>query len=172
MPTPHTTEANHELLMSVSAKVDSLAASLDKLAAHSTAEIDKLWKHVDARDERLTNVVTALSDRLSNFGKPNVTAILSVLAFIGGIALAFIAPIKSDIERGNKASEALAAAVLLRDERIAALRSTQDEVKTKVSIQGALLNDISEHGSAVTRERLAIIEDDLKWMRGEKSNPK
>lgn len=147
-----------------------MADSLNKLASHSASEFDKLWKHVDARDERLTNAFASLAERFSNFGKPNITVIISVCVFIGGIALAFIAPIKADIERGNKASEALAAAVLIRDERIAAIKSVQDEVKTKVGVNTAVLNDIAEKGSAITRERLAIIETDLKWMRGEKKN--
>lgn len=160
-----TSRDNHELLITLAGKVDSLALSLN---SHSV-EFDKMWKHIEARDEKMSGAINTLAERQANFGKPNFPAIAAVCAIIGSIAVAFIAPLKADIDREHKSGEALASAVLIRDERISAIKSVQDEVKTKVAINTSLLSDISERGSPVMRERMASIENDLRWMRGKKS---
>ena len=172
MPPPPTSEANHELLISVSGKVDALAVALEKSITHNAGEVDKLWKHVDARDERLTNAIASLGERFSNFGRPNTQAIVSVCVLIGSIAMAFIAPIKADIARAEIGRDTLAAAALARDEKIAGLKSVQDEVRTMVKVLNEKVADIAQNGSGPARERMAVIEDDLLWMRGEKKPAK
>lgn len=173
---PATTEANHELLISVVGKVDALADVVGKHIQHSASEVDKLWKHVDARDDRLTNAIASLAEKFSSFGRPNISVIVSICGLVltlgviaTSVAVAFIAPIKADIEREHRQTDAILTSLQLRDEKIVGLKSVQDEVKTKVAINTDKIDAIAEHGSVVTRERLAIIETDLKWMRGERA---
>lgn len=170
MPEPSNgTAANHELLISVAGKVDSLTIALEKSITHSAGEFDKLWKHVDARDERLTNAISTIGERVSNFGKPNISAIVSICVLIGSIALAFIAPIKTDIERQSKGAELMANAVLLRDERIAALQRADSEFREKQNAIREKVDEIAEHGSVSARINAAVLANDMLWMRGEKT---
>ena len=131
--------AAHTLLIALSGKVDALTDALEKSIHHTAGEFDKLWKHVEARDERLTNAISSIGERVANFGKPSVSAIVSVCVLIGSIGLAFIAPIKAELMRHDAAAEAFAKAMLGKDEKIQVLQST-----------------------------LAVIENDQRWMRGEK----
>ena len=139
MPPAATTTDNHDLLLLVSGKVDDLGKVLEKSNAHTAAEITKLWEHVEARDERLTRAITAISEKVAGFGKPNAQAIVAVCMLVGGIAVAFIAPIKADISREETIRRELAQAVIVRQESLDQLARKQIELET-----------------------------DLKWIRGEK----
>lgn len=139
MPPAATTTDNHDLLLLVSGKVDDLGQLLEKSNAHTASELKELWKHVEERDERLTRAITAIGEKVAGFGKPNAQAIVAVCMLVGGIAVAFIAPIKSDISREEVIRKELAQAVIVREEAINQLARKQIELET-----------------------------DLKWMRGEK----
>ena len=174
-------EANHELLISVSGKVDSVAVSLEKLAIHSAAEFEKIRKHTEERDHRQSLALQQTADRLSlsiatvaerqnNSGKLNIPAIVSVCVLIGSIAVAFITPIKADIDRHAHSSDLLAQAVIVKEEKIQGLLTADSEFREKQKAMREKLDDIATNGSTLARERLAVIENDLRWMRGEKTH--
>ena len=183
MATPKTSlnTNNHELLILVSGKVDSLAEALTKSIENNSAEFEKIWKHADERDQqhsaalqltadKLASAIAAVAEKQSDASKPNIQAIASVLALIGAVAVAFIAPIKADIERSENAREELAKAVLVKEDKIQSLQTADSEFREKQKALVEKADDLYTNGSPVARERLAVIENDLKWMRGEKTH--
>lgn len=72
----------------------------------------------------------------------------------------------------QNSNDKLSAAVLLKEEKIAMLREAQIELRAKQEVETVRLNYVAEHGGALTRERIAVIENDLLWMRGEKHLPR
>lgn len=120
-----TSAQNHDLLITIGSKVDTLASSLRESITQTSAEFDKLWKHGEERDRMHSAALQATTDKLAasiervvekqnGFGKPNIPAIVSVCVLIGSIAVAFIAPIKADIERHAKGAEDRAAEIRMR----------------------------------------------------------
>ena len=171
--------SSHDLLISVSSKVDSVAVALEKSITHNSAEFEKLWRHIDERDERhsraladttnrLAQSISELAEKQNGFGKLNIPAIVSVCVLIGSIAVAFIAPIKADIDRSEHGRIELAKAVLVKEEKIQLLQTSDSEFREKQKAIILTLEDLAENGSAIMRERVAVIDNDLKWMRGEK----
>lgn len=128
-----------------------------------SGEIKENRRHSDANFEILTN-------KLSNIGRPNIPAIVSLCVLTGSIAVAFIAPLKSDIERQAHSADLLAQAVIVKEEKIQGLLTADSEFREKQKAMRDKLDDVATNGSTVARERLAVIENDLRWMRGEKQN--
>ena len=175
-----TSAQNHELLILIGSKVDAVAVALEKSITHNAEEVKKLWEHGKERDrlhsaalqgttDKLASSIERVAEKQNSFGKPNISTILSVCVFIGSIAVAFIAPIKADIERSESARSELAKAVLVKEEKIQALQTNDMEFREKQKALIDRVGDVESNGSAIIRERVAVIENDLKWMRGEKA---
>ena len=173
------TKNNHDLLLLVSGKVDTLAETLQQSIKNTSQEFEKLWEHQNERDkhhsaqlqltaEKLSASISAVAQKQSDSGKPNIQAIVAVLALIGAIAVAFIAPIQADITRSEAGRAELAKAVLIKEEKIQVLQNNESEFREKQKAIIEKLDNLYTNGSSQARERLTVIENDLLWIRGTK----
>ena len=160
---------NNELLIRLAGSVDSLTigqkAMTDAMTVANTritAEFENVWSHMKEQNAETQRSIRELSSTLAGNGKPNIPAIVSVLTLVGAIWFASVAPIKSDIARTNQDVEMQALASLRQNEKLAAFRETDGERRGQLKNFEDKLNDISVNGSASARERLAVIEFQLK----------
>ena len=170
--TLNSSEANHELLISIGKDVLANGDALKAFTARAEAEFSKIWRHIEQSQEKATAAVTLISEKVNAFGRPNVTNIVAVVTLIGAIAMAFISPIKSDMGRFEKDRETLAGAVVTRTEAIAKLGTDVASVSLHVDMNSAKIREIEENGTPAARERLARLETDQEWITGKKKLPK
>ena len=147
--------------------------SLEATVAQHSIEITQIaktlgeiWNEIKENRRHSDSNFDALANRLSSIGRPNIPAIVSVCVLIGSIAVAFIAPIKADITRGEETRKELALAVVARSEAIQAIRATQVETVTTLREAQKGIESMQDFGTRKASIQLAQIERDLEWMRG------
>jgi len=165
-------EQNHDLLLklaeqqqSIVGQVNNVASALRDSIVAQKEDSTRLWHQLEKQGSNISSV----SDRVANIGKPQITSIVSVCAFLGTIAVAFIAPIKSDIARSEKLGEQVVANQLKFSSQISELQTSDSEFREKQSAIRDKLDYVAANGSTAAQVRLGTVENDILWMRGEKS---
>jgi hypothetical protein len=142
-------------------KITSLA---EKIAIH-----DQELKSINSWLDAISKKVDAILSNQAEIGKPNygvlwaaigvgIAAISVILTVVGAFWYASVSPITKDLDRANRDSDRLAAAVVLQDKSIQLLK---DEVVTITAIQKANTTKIDEmerYGSASADKRLTLLE--------------